>query len=129
MKVQRFNSTVCSWGTVWRSQSPTDVFGANMFDVHVLVYTYSYPNIEHKQLDMYVYCSNVLVWQLYCFSVASFDLKAMKFQLFFWCKANFDKKIIYEVPLVSLKLQHLTVLRVIYHSAITRKLLQGEEFA
>ncbi len=50
-------------------------------------------------------------------------LETVHLDLIFLCQANFDEELGDVSPLVSLKLDHLTVLGVVYHCAIASKLL------
>ena len=51
-------------------------------------------------------------------------LETVHLDLVFLCQANFDKEFRDVGPLVSLKLDHLAILGVVYHCAIASKFLQ-----
>ena len=51
--------------------------------------------------------------------------KAVHLDLVLLCQTHFDEKIRYVVPLVSLKLDHFPVLRVVDDGPIASKLLEG----
>ena len=58
-----------------------------------------------------------------CSSIIIELLEAVHLDLVFLCQANFDEELGDVGPLVSLELDHLTVLRVVHHCTIASKLL------
>ena len=60
-----------------------------------------------------------------CSSIIIELLEAVHLDLVFLCQANFDEELRDVGPLVSLELDHLTVLRVVHHCTIASKLLQN----